>query len=286
MDTIKIGIIGGSGIYQIESLTNVKEVEVDTPFGKPSDKIITGFLNGTQLAFLARHGRGHHISPTEVNSRANIFAMKKIGVQHLIAISACGSLQEDLKPRHIVIPDQIYDNTRHRDYSFFGKSMVAHIPFAEPFCPELSTALATAVENSGATVHSGGTYICIEGPRFSTKAESNLYRKWGMDIIGMTAVPEAQLAREAGMCYAMMAHVTDYDCWHESEESVSVEMIIENLLANAEVTKTAIKNVLPQLKTRSSCECHAALKNAIMTNPAKINAKTKADLALLTSDSE
>ena len=284
MDKIDVGIIGGSGIYQMESLTDVNEIDIDTPFGKPSDKIITGSLNGTPVAFLARHGRGHHISPTEVNSRANIFAMKKLGVQHLIAISACGSLREKLEPRHIIIPNQIYDNTRHRDYSFFGKSMVAHIPFAEPFCPVLSGLLATAVKQTGAIVHSGGTYICIEGPRFSTKAESNLYRNWGMDIIGMTAVPEAQLAREAGICYAMMAHVTDYDCWHESEESVTVEMIIQNLQANTKVTRTAIKNVLPQLKTLSSCACQTAIKNAIMTRPDKITPETRAALALFTPD--
>ncbi|MBN2091551.1 S-methyl-5'-thioadenosine phosphorylase [candidate division KSB1 bacterium] len=278
MEPIKIGIIGGSGVYQIEDLKLIQEVEIDTPFGKPSDRIIIGTLSGQRIAFLARHGKGHFISPTEINARANIYAMKTLGVESIISISACGSLNENLAPRHIVIPNQLYDHTKKRVYSFFGESLIAHISFAEPFCNELSSLLATAVAKTGAIVHQGGTYIAIEGPRFSTRAESNVFRSWGMDIIGMTAIPEAILAREAEMCYAMMAHVTDYDCWHETEEVVNVQMLIENLNANAEVSKKALSHLLPMIKDTRNCSCQEALSTAIITSQDKISSETKKKL--------
>jgi 5'-methylthioadenosine phosphorylase len=242
MDPVRLGVIGGSGVYDMQALTDVSEVRLETPFGEPSDAIVVGTLSGQRVAFVPRHGRGHRISPTELNSRANIFALKSLGVERIVAVSACGSLREDYAPRHIVIPDQIFDRTRQRPLSFFGGGLVVHISFAEPFCPDLSEALYRAVTATGATVHKGGAFVVIEGPRFSTKAESNVFRSWGMDIIGMTAVPEAQLAREAEICYACMAHVTDYDVWHASEETVTVEAVIKNLLANAEVAKQAIQD--------------------------------------------
>jgi 5'-methylthioadenosine phosphorylase len=278
MEPVKIGVIGGSGVYQIENLKSIQEVEIDTPFGKPSDRIVIGALSNQRVAFLARHGRGHFISPTEIIARANIYAMKTLGVECLIAISACGSLKENLAPRHIVIPDQLFDFTKKRTYSFFRETLVAHISFADPFCAELSSLLATAVAQTGATVHHGGTYIAIEGPRFSTRAESNVFRSWGMDIIGMTAIPEAILAREAEMCYAMMAHVTDYDCWREGEEAVNVQMLIENLIANAEVSKKALSHLIPMIKEARKCSCQSALSTAIITSPDKIHPETKKKL--------
>ncbi len=230
---IRFGVIGGSGVYNIEALTDVTEIKVKTPFGDPSDAIIVGTLAGSRVAFLPRHGRGHRILPTEVNSRANIYALKTLGVERVLSISACGSLREDFKPRDIVIPDQLYDHTKLRsNHTFFGRGLVAHISFAHPFCADFSRQVAEAARKAGAlTVHEGGTFVTIEGPRFSTKAESATYRKLGFDIIGMTACPEAQLAREAEMCYAVMAHVTDYDVWHETEQAVNVTMLIENLNA-------------------------------------------------------
>jgi 5'-methylthioadenosine phosphorylase len=279
---VGIGIIGGSGVYQMEGLAAVEEVRIKTPFGDPSDAITLGTLAGVRLAFLPRHGRGHRIMPTEVNSRANIFALKTLGVERIVSISACGSLREDYAPRHIVIPDQIFDHTRgHRAYTFFGNGMVAHISFAEPFCPDLSALVYEAVRKTGATVHQGGAFITIEGPRFSTKAESRAYRQWGMDIIGMTAVPEAQLAREAEICYAAMAHVTDYDVWHETEAPVTVEMLIGNLVANAAVTKEAIANLAPTAHGRRTCECATALSSAIITQLDMIPEQVKIDLAPL-----
>ena len=281
MEPVKLGVIGGSGVYEMEALTDIEEVKPQTPFGEPSDAIIIGTLSGRRVAFLPRHGRGHRISPTELNSRANIFALKSLGVERIVSISACGSLREDFAPRHIVIPDQIFDRTRERPLSFFGGGLVVHISFAEPFCPDLSQALYQAVKATGATVHKGGTFVTIEGPRFSTKAESNVFRQWGMDIIGMTAVPEAQLAREAEICYATMAHVTDYDVWHETEETVTVEGVIKNLLANAEVAKQAIQNLVPALPETRTCECQHALRNAIITNRQMIPDQVKKDLELL-----
>jgi len=260
---IKIAVIGGSGLYEIDGLKNVEEVEISTPFGMPSDRIICGELEGVSIAFLPRHGKGHKILPTEVNSRANFYALKTLGVEKVISVSACGSLREDFKPCDIVIPDQIFDNTKSRKNTFFGGGIVAHIQFAEPFCNNLSKLLFDSVKETGATVHKGGTYVVIEGPRFSSKAESFFYRSIKADIIGMTAMPEATLAKEAEMCYSVMAHVTDYDVWKEAEE-VSVERVVANLNKNTTIAKQAIKNLLKKEFDRP-CLCQQALSNAIMT---------------------
>jgi 5'-methylthioadenosine phosphorylase len=281
MEPVRLGVIGGSGVYDMQSLTDIEEVMPKTLFGDPSDAIVVGTLGGQRVAFLPRHGRGHRISPTELNSRANIFALKSLGVERIVAISACGSLREDYAPRHIVIPDQILDRTRGRPLSFFGDGLVVHISFAEPFCPSLSQSLYEAVKATGATVHQGGAFVVIEGPRFSTKAESNVFREWGMDIIGMTAVPEAQLAREAEICYASMAHVTDYDVWHETEETVTVEAVIKVLLANADVARQAIQKLVPALPEARACDCQHALRDAIITNRDVIPEQVKKDLAIL-----
>jgi 5'-methylthioadenosine phosphorylase len=266
MSEVKLAVIGGSGVYDIEALTDIEEHRISTPFGDPSDSIVIGTLSGKRIAFLPRHGRGHRLTPTEVPYRANIWALKSLGVERIISISACGSMKEEYVPRHIVIPDQIYDNTKRRDYSFFGDGLVAHIGIADPFCPHLRQVLYEAVKRAGGTVHMGGTFIVIEGPRFSTRGESNIYRSWGVDIIGMTAVPEAQLAREAEICYATMAHVTDYDVWHEEEESVNVEMLIANLMANAALSKEAITELVPMLGDERPCDCGSAVSTAIITN--------------------
>lgn len=281
MEPVKLGVIGGSGVYDMQSLTDIQEERPVTPFGEPSDAIVVGTLSGQRVAFLPRHGRGHRISPTELNSRANIFALKSLGVEHIVAISACGSLREDYAPRHIVIPDQIFDRTRERPLSFFGGGLVVHISFAEPFCPDLSHALYEAVKGAGAITHQGGNFVVVEGPRFSTKAESNVFRQWGMDIIGMTTVPEAQLAREAEICYACMAHVTDYDVWHETEGTVTVEAVIKNLLANAEIAKDALQNLVPTLPEDRTCDCQHALRDAIITNRDVIPDQVSADLEIL-----
>ena len=265
MDEVKLAVIGGSGVYDIEALTDVEERQIATPFGNPSDAITIGTLSGVRIAFLPRHGRGHRLTPSEVPYRANIWALKSLGVERIISISACGSMKKKYKPRHIVIPDQIYDNTKGRDYSFFGDGLVAHIGIAEPFCPHLRGLLCEAAQQAGGTVHMGGTFITIEGPRFSTRGESKIYRSWGVDIIGMTAVPEAQLAREAEICYATMAHVTDYDVWHEEEEAVNVEMLIANLMANAALSKRTIAALAPMLTVERTCECGHALSTAIIT---------------------
>jgi 5'-methylthioadenosine phosphorylase len=282
MDKVRIGVIGGSGVYQMEALTDVEEVRVSTPFGDPSDAITVGTLAGQRIAFLPRHGVGHRIMPTEVNSRANIYALKSLGVERIISVTACGSMKEEFAPRHIVIPDQIFDNTKERrNYTFFGNGLVVHIGLAEPFCAELSRLIYEAVKATGATVHMGGTFITIEGPRFSTKGESRIYRQWGVDIIGMTAAPEAALAREAEICYAAMAHVTDYDVWHETEEPVTVAMLIENLMANAALTKKAIQHLVSTIPQERACECATALSNAIITQRDLIPEKVKKDLDLL-----
>jgi 5'-methylthioadenosine phosphorylase len=281
MQPVDLAVIGGSGVYDMETLTDVQEVRPSTPFGEPSDVIVIGTLNGRRVAFLPRHGRGHRISPSEINSRANIYALKSLGVKHLISVSACGSLREEYAPRDIVIPDQLFDHTRQRPLSFFGRGLVVHISLAEPFCASLSQQLYQAVKETGATVHQGGTFITIEGPRFSTKAESHTYRSWGMDIIGMTAVPEAQLAREAEMCYAVMAHVTDYDVWHETEEPVSVAAVVSNLLANVGIAKQAIANLARSLPAGIDCTCHHALRDAIITQRAAIPEQVKQELGLL-----
>jgi len=265
MSEIKLAVIGGSGVYDMEQLTDVEERHIPTPFGDPSDAIVIGALGDTRVAFLPRHGRGHRLTPSEVPYRANIWALKSLGVERIISISACGSMKEKYAPRHIVIPDQIYDNTKKRDLTFFGEGLVAHIGIAEPFCPHLRELLAEAVRKAGGTLHMGGTFITIEGPRFSTRGESQIYRSWGVDIIGMTAVPEAQLAHEAEICYATMAHVTDYDVWHEEEEAVNVEMLIANLMANAALTKQAILELVPLLTDERPCDCGQTLSSAIIT---------------------
>lgn len=277
----KIGVIGGSGLYQIEGMTDIEEVRVRTPFGEPSDAIIIGDLEGTRVAFLPRHGRGHPISPTELPSRANIYALKSLGVEWIISVSAVGSLKESIHPLDLVIPDQIIDRTKSRVNSFFEGGLVVHVSFAEPFCPVLSEILCQAALDVGARVHPEGTYIVMEGPLFSTKAESNLYRSWGASIIGMTALPEAKLAREAEICYATLACVTDYDTWHETEESVVIEEVIANLERSADTAKRIIRVAAARIPQRRECGCAQALKNAILTAPEKIPGKMKRDLAIL-----
>ena len=277
-----MAVIGGSGLYQMSGLENTEEISVETPFGKPSAPITVGTLEGMRVAFLARHGIGHHITPTEVPYRANIYALKSLGVERVISISACGSLREDYAPGQIVIPDNIFDFTKDRARSFFGEGFVAHVSVAEPFCNDLSNQLEKAVRGTGATLHRGGTFITIEGPRFSTKAESHAYRTWGMSIIGMTAAPEAFLAREAELCYATMAHVTDYDVWHESEAPVTVEMVIQTLNKNTQTAQEAIRNLVRDFKTERDCACGQALATALITDPKVIPAKTRKKLNLLT----
>ncbi len=280
-DAPVLGVIGGSGLYQFSGLEDVTSVDIATPFGKPSAPVTIGTLNGKKVAFLARHGIGHHITPTEVNYRANIYALKSLGIKRVISISACGSLRDDFAPGHIVIPDQLFDNTKDRERSFFGQGLVVHIGAADPFCPDLSKQLFTAVKTAGGTVHQGGTFITIEGPRFSTKAESNVFRAWGMSIIGMTASPEAFLAREAEMCYATMAHVTDYDVWHISEQTVSVEMVVRTLMRNTQLAQVAIKVMVKNLVKESGCGCQQALQDAIITHHDRIPPETAQKLDLL-----
>jgi len=282
MEAVKIGIIGGSGLYQMDGLTDIEEISVSTPFGDPSDAVIVGALEGRRVAFLPRHGRGHRISPTGLNSKANIYALMSLGVKYIISVSACGSLREDYAPGHIVIPDQLVDRTRLRDLSFFGEGLVVHVGSAEPFSPELSQLLYDAVAETGERpVHMGGVFVVIEGPRFSTKAESNIFRQWGCDIIGMTAVPEAILAREAEIAYATMAHVTDYDVWHETEEPVTVEMVIKTLLGNVATAQKAIKNVVPKLADEPDWPAHHALAEAILTDRKAVSDEAGAKFRLL-----
>ena len=276
-----LGVIGGSGLYDISGLTETKLYDLDTPFGRPSAPLVLGVLEGQRVAFLARHGIGHHISPSEVNYQANIYAMKSLGVKRIISISACGSLREDYAPGHIVVPDQIFDFTRGRQRSFFSNGVVVHIGTADPFCPDLSERLFQALTSVGAKSHRGGTYITIEGPRFSTKAESNLYRTWGMSVIGMTASPEIFLAREAEICYTTMAHVTDYDVWHTSEEPVSVEMIIRTLNQNTQVAQDGIRKLLHNLPEKPECNCDSALANTLITRPEVISPDARRKLDLL-----
>lgn len=265
MSEVKIGVIGGSGLYKMEGLTDVEEIAISTPFGAPSDKFIVGTLENQRVAFLPRHGRHHSISPTELNSHANIWGMKSLGVKYIIAVNACGSLREDYAPRHIVIPDQIFDFTRARDLSYYKRDVVVHMGVADPISPELAVLLYESVHETGATVHKDGTFIIIEGPRFSTKGESNIFRQWGCDIIGMTAVPEAFLALEAEIAYASMAHVTDYDVWHDTEEPVSVEAVIANLNANVDVAKQALRNAVAKLAGAPDWPAHQALASAIIS---------------------
>lgn len=271
---VKIGIIGGSGVYNIEGLKNTKEYKISTPFGVPSDKIVVGELEGKKVAFLPRHGKGHSISPTEINVHANICALKLLGVEYLISISACGSLKEEIKPRDFVLPDQIYDRTKFRKQTFFSNGIVGHISFADPFCNNLRKLVYECCQQLGITVHYGGTYVCIEGPQFSTRAESETYRKLGFDIIGMTAVPEAKLAKEAEMCYTTIALVTDYDVWKQGRE-VTIEEVLENMKINIEKCKQLIKLVVNKLDISSrTCQCKDTLKYAILTKKENMNKKT------------
>lgn len=281
----KIGIIGGSGLYKMDALQNIQEVTLSTPFGDPSDALIVGELEGATVAFLARHGRNHHLLPTELPFRANIHAMKQLGVEYLISASAVGSLKEAAKPLDIVIPDQFIDRTKNRVSTFFGSGLVAHIAFGDPVCPNLAEVLADAVASlnlSEVELHRGGTYVCMEGPAFSTKAESNLYRSWGATVVGMTNLPEAKLAREAEIAYATMALVTDYDCWHLDHDSVTVDMVIANLQRNAVNAQKAIQETVKRLNNNPpESAAHSALKYAILTPLKKIPQETKAKLELL-----
>jgi 5'-methylthioadenosine phosphorylase len=263
----EIGIIGGSGLYEMEGFSEVREVAVETPFGAPSDHLVVGELEGQRVAFLPRHGRGHRILPNELNFRANIFALKKIGVERVLSVSAVGSLKEQYAPLHMLVPDQFVDRTTQRASTFFGRGLVAHVAFAHPFCVTLSKVLSDACRDANATCHVGGTYVCIEGPQFSTRAESELYRSWGMDVVGMTNLQEAKLAREAEICYATLAMITDYDCWHPEHDSVTAEQIIANLGQNAGTAKAVLRAALRRLKTAEtrSCECANALKFALVT---------------------
>ncbi len=274
-----IGVIGGSGLYQIDGLVDREEVTMDTPFGKPSDSIVTGTLSGERVAFLPRHGVGHRITPSELPARANIWALKSLGVEWVISVSAVGSLQEDIHPLDMVIPDQLIDRTRGRHSTFFGGGIVAHVGFANPFCQVLSRLLFEHAKSIGVRVHEGGTYVAMEGPAFSTRAESNLYRSWGASVVGMTALPEAKLAREAEMCYATLACATDYDCWRPQEESVTVEMVVSNLQKNARNAKAILKDVLSRIPKERACPCASALKHAIITSSKAIPERAKNDLS-------
>lgn len=276
-----LGIIGGSGLYEFTALKDVETIELETPFGKPSSPVVIGSLGGKKVAFLARHGIGHFLSPSEVNYRANIYAFKQLGIQRVIGISACGSLREDFAPGHIVIPDQLVDFTRDRERSFFTDGLVVHVGVADPFCPELSRLQYTAVSEAGGTVHTGGSLITIEGPRFSTKGESNMYRSWGISLIGMTACPEAFLAREAELCYSIMAHVTDYDVWHIAEEAVSVDMVMRTLARNTQVAQLALQKLVEKLPEDLSCECSHALASAVITRPECVPPETIERVKLL-----
>ncbi len=279
LEAVRIGVIGGSGLYEMEGLTDVKTVKVTTPFGKPSDDYIIGTIHGRRVAFLPRHGRGHRILPTDINYRANIYGMKKLGVERLISVSAVGSMKEEIKPGDIVIPDQFYDHTKHRRSTFFGDGVVAHVGMADPVCSHLSGVLAQSGVTVGANVRRGGTYLCMEGPQFSTRAESLIYRKWDVDVIGMTNATEAKLAREAELCYSTIALATDYDCWHHSEEAVTVEAVLEVMKKNIETSKAMIREAVRLLSDATTCTCGESLKNTIMTPEKLIPAKTKRDLA-------
>ncbi len=276
-----IGIIGGSGLYDMEGLAGVREARVRTPFGDPSDALVVGALDGVRVAFLSRHGRGHRLAPGDINYRANLYALKALGVQRVISVSAVGSMKEALKPGHVVLPDQFIDHTKRRAGTFFEKGIVAHVAFADPVCGALDQVLFKAAAAAGAMVHQGGTYLCIEGPQFSSRGESFLYRQWGVDVIGMTNMPEAKLAREAELCYATMALVTDYDCWHGSEESVTVEMILSTLKNNVAMAKRILRAAVPAAAGARACPCATALQYAIVTAPETIPAATRKRLQLL-----
>ena len=279
MQRAQIGIIGGSGLYDMPGVTDREEVKVTTPFGEPSAPYLLGTLRGKRVAFLARHGGGHRVSPSELNFRANIFGLKTLGVEFILSASAVGSLKEEYRPADIVIPDQFFDRTKGRPSSFFGRGLVGHVGFAHPFCKILSGIAYESGTASGATIHKGGTYVCMEGPQFSTLAESKLYRAWGMDIIGMTNLQEAKLAREAEMCYTTIALVTDYDCWHPDHDSVTVDMVMSTLSKNAATAQQIIAGAVERLPYERTCECASALKYALVTRPEMVPEQVKKDLA-------
>jgi 5'-methylthioadenosine phosphorylase len=281
MTDVQIGVIGGSGLYQMNEIANLEEVRINTPFGDPSDPFLVGTLNGVKIAFLARHGRGHRILPSEINYRANIYGFKKLGVQWLISVSAVGSMKVHIKPLDIVIPDQFYDNTKRRIGTFFGNGVVGHVAFANPVCPNLAKLLDRCSQEAGITTHMTGTYICIEGPQFSTKAESRIYRQWGVDVIGMTNIPEAKLAREAEICYATLALVTDYDCWHETEEVVTIDAVIAYLMKNVKNAREIVRNAVKGMPLPRTCECATALATGVITQREHIPDQTYNDLKLL-----
>ena len=277
-----IAIIGGSGLYEMEGLTDVESVDIDTPFGRPSDAITLGTLEGARVAFLPRHGQGHRFNPSHIPVQANIYALKTLGVERIISVSAVGSLKEEFEPQHLVVPNQLIDRTRNRSNTFFENDMVVHIAFADPFCAHTSHMVVHAAQDLGVNVHPGGTMVVMEGPAFSTRAESFMYRSWGADLIGMTALPEAKLAREAEICYATMAWVTDYDCWRQGGETVTVEMIIGNLLKNVASSKDLLRNLIPRLNGPRECPCATALKDAIITPQDRVPAELKRKLAPIT----
>jgi 5'-methylthioadenosine phosphorylase len=270
-----VGVIGGSGLYELEGLTDVRWRRVRTPFGDPSDEFCTGTLDGRRVIFLPRHGRGHHLIPTELNFRANIWGLKSLGAEWVLSVSAVGSMREEIRPLDLVVPDQFFDMTKRRVSSFFGDGIVAHVGMAAPVCGHLAAVLEKAARATGATVHRGGTYICIEGPQFSTKAESRVYRGWGVDVIGMTNMPEAKLAREAELCYATLALATDYDVWHESHDAVTVEAVVANLLKNVATAKDVLRRVIPAIGGPRTCECPSLLQSAVITSPAAFPLATR-----------
>jgi 5'-methylthioadenosine phosphorylase len=280
-EELVVGVIGGSGLYEVQGLSDVREVELSTPFGAPSDSFITGTLGGVRMVFLPRHGRGHRISPSELNFRANIWGMKRLGVTRIVSISAVGSMREDIHPGEFVVIDQFFDRTRHRVDTFFGEGCVAHVMFADPVCPHVRAALLQSGKSLGLTMHDGGTYLNMEGPQFSTRAESRIYRQWGVDVIGMTNLQEAKLAREAEICYSTVAMATDFDCWHEGHDDVTVEAVIAVMNKNVGNAKRLILDVVPRLSAQRTCACPRALAGAIMTNPAKIPGATREKLGLL-----
>ena len=280
-EQVKLGIIGGSGLYGMPGLAATREVRVATPFGKPSDAYLVGTLAGKRVAFLARHGRGHRILPTELNFRANLYGFKKLGVECILSVSAVGSLKEEYKPMDFLVPDQFFDRTRQRVSTFFGNGIVAHVSFADPFCPALRQVLMEACRRAGVTVHDGGTYVCMEGPMFSTKAESHTYRKLGFDVIGMTNLQEAKLAREAEICYATVAMVTDYDCWHPEHDAVTGQQVMEYLARNIKNVQGVIREAVPRVPVARSCKCGAALAHSIITEAKKIPPSTRKRLRLI-----
>ena len=281
MPQAEIGIIGGSGLYSMPGLTRAKETHLKTPFGAPSDAYVLGTLAGRKVAFLARHGRGHRILPTELNFRANIHGFKQLGVERIVSISAVGSLKEEHKPLDFVIPDQFFDRTRHRVDTFFGDGVVAHISFADPICPQLAQVVTDACQKAGVNAKRGGTYLCMEGPQFSTKAESNVYRSWGMDVIGMTNLQEAKLAREAELCYVTVAMVTDYDCWHPDHDAVTVNQVVAVLMKNAENAARVVQETVAAMPDTRSCKCGSALAHALLTDLRKIPPGTRQKLRLI-----